>query len=442
MEILVEASKRRPGAGGGMEQEILARLRAAPDNVSILLELQTYYNEHARYEEEVAILRQLLELELSAEEHAETLHDLVHALYRQGSVEEAMAQAEDLITAYPDYRHLGSVYWFLGTMYTDRANWSEYRDTTWQQDVEAAKRNLRIALNYVEDKQERAGVLVELGAALSISAELVEAQRAFEQALNSGIEDPVTLTTCYERLGRVLYRQDQIEQATQYCEKAVLVCPEQPSNSRALAYVDLARICREQGDSERAEQHCEQARQVLDKRNPREESLVLGSIYEELGDISFEKAEYQRAADNYKAALGQVQLPEEKDELYYKLMVALRWDGQYEQALEAMREALTLALSSQPINEEHVGELLFHMGDCAYGLHDYHQAIMLLEKATEKVNLPVLAEAHLLLGHSYFGLGRFGEAAECYRKAIAQTKFLSPSWRQAVRYYVWARKAR
>ena len=75
-----------------------------------------------------------------------------------------------------------------------------------------------------------------------------------------------------------------------------------------------------------------------------------------------------------------------------------------------MRQALTLALSSQPINEEHVGELLFHMGDCAYGLHNYHQAIMLLEKATEKVKLPVLAEAHLLLGHSYFGLGRFGEA--------------------------------
>jgi len=438
----VEVSKTRADTDDSMEQDILARLRADPDNTSLLRELQAYYNKHARYEEEVSILRQLLELELSAEEHAETLHDLVHALYRQGSVEEAIAQAEDLLTAYPDYRHLGSVYWLLGTMYADRANWSEGRDTTWQQDVEAAKWNLRIALNYVEDKQKRAGVLVELGAALSISAELVEAQRAFEQALNSGIEDPVTLTTCYERLGRVLYRQDQIEQATQYCEKAVLVCPEQPSNSRALAYVDLARICREQGDCERAEQHCEQARQVLEKRNPKEESLVLGSIYEELGDISFEKAEYQQAADNYKAALEQVQLPEVKDDLYYKLMVALRWDGQYEQALEAMRQALTLALSSQPINEEHVGELLFHMGDCAYGLHDYHQAIMLLEKATEKAKLPVLAEAHLLLGHSYFRLGRFEEAAVCYRKALAQTKTFSASWRQAVRYYIWARKPR
>ena len=403
----MEVSKTRADTDDSMEQDILARLRADPDNTSLLRELQAYYNKHARYEEEVSILRQLLELELSAEEHAETLHDLVHALYRQGSVEEAIAQAEDLLTAYPDYRHLGSVYWLLGTMYADRANWSEGRDTTWQQDVEAAKWNLRIALNYVEDKQKRAGVLVELGAALSISAELVEAQRAFEQALNSGIEDPVTLTTCYERLGRVLYRQDQIEQATQYCEKAVLVCPEQPSNSRALAYVDLARICREQGDCERAEQHCEQARQVLEKRNPKEESLVLGSIYEELGDISFEKAEYQQAAGNYKAALEQVQLPEVKDDLYYKLMVALRWDGQYEQALEAMRQALTLALSSQPINEEHVGELLFHMGDCAYGLHDYHQAIMLLEKATEKAKLPVLAEAHLLLG-PYASLGRPG----------------------------------
>jgi len=438
----VEVSKTRADTDDSMEQDILARLRADPDNTSLLRELQAYYNKHARYEEEVSILRQLLELELSAEEHAETLHDLVHALYRQGSVEEAIAQAEDLLTAYPDYRHLGSVYWLLGTMYADRANWSEGRDTTWQQDVEAAKWNLRIALNYVEDKQKRAGVLVELGAALSISAELVEAQRAFEQALNSGIEDPVTLTTCYERLGRVLYRQDQIEQATQYCEKAVLVCPEQPSNSRALAYVDLARICREQGDCERAEQHCEQARQVLEKRNPKEESLVLGSIYEELGDISFEKAEYQQAADNYKAALEQVQLPEVKDDLYYKLMVALRWDGQYEQALEAMRQALTLALSSQPINEEHVGELLFHMGDCAYGLHDYHQAIMLFEKATAKAKPPVLPEVHLSLGHSYFRLGRFGEAAECHRKAIAQTRPFSASWRQAVRYYIWARRAR
>lgn len=63
---------------------------------------------------EVAILRQSLEGDLSPEERAEALHDLAYALYRQGNLEEAILHAEDLLNTYPDYRHLGSVFWLLG----------------------------------------------------------------------------------------------------------------------------------------------------------------------------------------------------------------------------------------------------------------------------------------------------------------------------------------
>lgn len=437
----MQVPERRIDTNDSLEQGILARLRAAPDNTSILFELQTYYKEHARYEDEVAILRQLLKKELSVEEQVETLHDLVYALYRQGNLEEAIPRAEDLIKTYPDYRHLGSVFWLLGEMYVDRANWPGSFNT-WQQDVEAAERNLRIAFDHVDDKQEQVGVLVQLGTVLSIRGELVEARQAFEQALNSGIEDPDTLASCYERLGRVLYRLDQIEQAAQYYEQAILVCPEQPSNSRALAYADLAGLCRERGDTERAERYCQQARYAVDESDPNSACVALGSIYEELGDISFEKAEYQQAADNYQAAMEHFQLPEKQDELGYKLSVALKWDGQYKRAFEALQQSLTLALSLQPTNKEHIGELLFQMGECAYSLHDFHQATVLLEKATEKVKSPMLAEVHLSLGHSYLRLKRYREAMECYQRTIVQARFLSPSWRQAVRYYIWARIAR
>lgn len=420
-----------------VEQSILARASAAPGNTSILLELQAFYKEHARYEEETAILRHLLEEDLPASEQAEVLHDLVYALYCQSNLEEAIPRAEHLINAYPEYSHLGSVFWLLGSMYAINANEPEHA-ATWKQDVAAAEANFRRALLYVDDKEERASILVELGTALSIGGKLTEARRTFEQALDSGIEDLATRTLCYQRLGRVLYRMEQVEEAKRYYEQAIDVGLEQPDNSRALACVYLAGLFREQGDIDQAERYCQQAKELLDESNSGA-STVLESIYEETGDISFQKGEYQLATDNYQAALRLAHLPEKQDEIYRKLSIVLQWNGRHEHALESLRQALALALSSQPTDEEQVGEILFHMGQSLYSMGDYQKATVVLKQASEKVRSSMLADAHLSLGHSYFRLGRFGDATEFYREALKNERFMSSKWRQALRYLVRSR---
>jgi tetratricopeptide (TPR) repeat protein len=239
-----------------------------------------------------------------------------------------------------------------------------------------------------------------------------------------------------------LYRQKSLEQAKWYYEQAVLVHPEQLSDFRVAAYVGLASTCREQGDIEQAEQYIQQARCVLDELSPDGASGELGSIYEELGDIALQKDEYQRASDHFEAALGQSQLPEKQEELYHKLGVALGQDGQYERALEYLRQALAIELSLPQTNKEYIGELLLHMGQCEYGLGHFQQAIVLLEKAQETVDPSVLAVLHLWLGRSYYWLKRFDNAAECYKKALRGTRFLSPDWREALKYFVGTRIAR
>ncbi len=424
------------------EQDILARLRAAPGNISILLELQAYYKEQARYEEEVAILRQLLEKDLSPDERAEALHDLGYALYRQGNLEEAIPRAEDLLDTYPGYRYLGSVYRLLGVMYAERSAWQGDSETEIQ-DLKTAARHLRYALGLVEDGQERAAVLVDLGAVLSNSGELEEAKHIFEEALRIGIEEPNTLVLCYRRLGRTLHTLGQVDQAISYYEKSASLHSEQPDNSWAMTCIDLAGLYREKGDIERAEQYCRRAMQWLDQSDAKWASYVLGRIYEELGDILVQKGAYQEAVDNYYTALQQIQRPDEQADLYRKLGVTLDRVEQYHQAFEAFRQALVSQTPSAPVEkQEDVGDLLFRMGQCAYKLGDFRQAIVLLEKAVERLKPPLLAEAYLWLGHSYFSTKRGDRAAGAYKKVIMQTRFLSPTWRQAMRYFVWASMAR
>ena len=424
-----------------VEESILARLQASPGNTRVLLELQSYYKQHARHEEESAILRHLLDVDLVADERAEALHDLVYALYRQGNLAEAISRAETLLGAYPDYRYLSSVLWLLGVMYADLANRPELA-VNWRQYVAMAERNLTSALQYVDDRDERASILVELGAAQSSSGKLIEARSTFERALDNGIEEPRTLTLCYQQLGRVFYRLDQDEQAKRCYEQAVLVAPRQPSNARALAYIDLAALSRQEGDIDEAERCCQLARQVLDASNSVAESVVLEALHEELGNISYEKGEYQLAIDHYETAMQRANLPEKQDELYYKLSAVLQWNGQYERALEVLRQALALQLSSPSPDQERVGEILLHMGQYAYVLGDNQRAAIVLEKAAEKVPLSMLIDVHLTLGRSYFSLRRFDTAAKSYKQVIRNARILSPEWKEAVKYLVLTRVVR
>ncbi len=422
------------------ERDILVRLRTAPGDASILLELQAYYKEHARYKDEVAILRQLLERGLPPDERAEALHDLVYALYRQGNLEEAIPCAEDLLSAYRDYRYLGSVYRLLGVMYAERSAWQEDSEAEIQ-DLKAAARHLRYALDLVEDGQERAAVLVDLGAALSNSGELEEAEHIFEEAIRIGIEDPNVLALCYRRLGRTFHTLGQVDQSISYYEKSASLHSEQPDNAWAMTCVDLAGLYRQKGDIERAEHYCRRAMQWLDQSDTQWASYVLGRIYEELGDILVQKGVYQEAIDNYYTALQQIQRPGEQADLYRKLGATLVRVEQYHQAFEAFRQALVYQMPLDPVEkQEDVGDLLFRMGRCAYKLGDFRQAIVLLEKAVERLKPPLLSEAYLWLGHSYFSTRHGDKASGAYKKVITQTRFLSLRWRQAMKYLFRAKR--
>lgn len=422
------------------EQEFLDRLALYPQDTATLARLQAYYHERARFEDEMPILGQLLEADLSPSERAETLHDLAYALYRQDKLEEAIAGAESLIQAYPDYHYLSSVLWLLGVMHADRMNRPGHLEM-WHTDWAAAESYLKRALDYVDDDQERVGILVELGGTLmSDAGKLEEAKLALEQALAIGIKDPQVLTACHQRLGRIYYRLHQVEQARQHYEQSVLAGPEQPSNFRALAYVYLAGLDREQGEYELAEQRCHQARYAMDESSHRGASNILESIYEEQGDIALAKGEYQQAVDHYQAAFERAEISDEQQSLYRKIGDALIGLGQPKRALESFRQALAIEMASGSINEGYVGLLLFRMGRCLYDLHEYEQAAMLLEKAARNVQPYLLAEVHQCLAHSYFSLRRYQRAAELYQQVIDETERKSPEAQEARKYLLAAKR--
>ena len=412
------------------------------DDAATLLQLQAHYKERGQYAEEAAILRQILSRELTSDQRAEALHDLAFALYHQGQLDDAIQRAEELLELDPDYYYLGSVLWLLGVMYGERSLWHEDLDA-WRQDVEAAESNLRGALDHVNDEQERAGVLVELGEALSSSGRLVEAKRAFEKALGIGISDPVTLAACYHRLGITVYSLGQHHRARRCYQQAIHIHPDKSSNSLAQAYIDLASLSREEGDLEQAEQYCRLAEGVLDAAAFRGTSVARARMLEELGDIAFEKGKFHLAADDYQAALQLAPLPgSQQQELYRKIGVSLRWDGQPERALKYLRQALAQGTLSDPARKQHLAALLLDMGLCEYDLRDYQQAIALLRRAAESAKKPLLADVYLMLGHCDFHLKRFGQAAQQYGRVLRESVILSTTWRKALEYFIRAWMAR
>ena len=124
-----------------------------------------------------------------------------------------------------------------------------------------------------------------------------------------------------------------------------------------------------------------------------------------LGNICYEKKEYQKAIEYYEKAL---EIKPDKHEALNNMGVAYRNMGNHEKAIESYKKALEI----KP--DKH--EALYNMGNTYDDLGNHEKAIESYKKALEIK--PDKDEALNNMGVAYGNMADYKKAIECYEKAL------------------------
>lgn len=213
------------------------------------------------------------------------------------------------------------------------------------------------------------------------------------------------------------YQSGKLDEAQRFCQQALRADPE---NAHALHLYGL--IVLGLGDAQRALQSLEKAVR-LDPSNP---TLLnnLGQIHRDQGRVDDAescfrkaldlKADYAEAGANLGTLLHASGRMERSAQNYLRLGLALETTGQFADAVQSYRQALTL----EPENPQ-----------AHHGLGRTLERLGRLEDAAESLNAALAlksdsAEVHHDLGNALVRLGRLDDAEQRYRGALA----LSPGF--------------
>lgn len=163
-----------------------------------------------------------------------------------------------------------------------------------------------------------------------------------------------------------------------------------------------------------------------------------GAGYFILGNVHFDKGDYDKAIEYYQKALT-IDLnalgPDHPDMAasYNNLGIAYDAKGDYDRAVEYHRQALTIRLKALGANHPDVAQSYNNLGIAydAKGEDDraieYHQKALTIRLKALEPGHPDVAASHNNLGTNYYHKSDYGRAIEYYQKALAtRLKALGP----------------
>jgi Tfp pilus assembly protein PilF len=235
--------------------------------------------------------------------------------------------------------------------------------------------------------------------------ELNEAERQFAAAASLAPSEPSTRNN----YGAILMRLGRTDQAQKEFEASLNLNPNQPS-----ALTNLAQIYFDRGQAD----DLRMARSLLERAGKTisdpQISRALVITYLKLGRVLMEKGRHDEAITELKTALT---LDPTNGQIYAALAEAYEADGQYENAIPAMR----LALQRDPQNE------IYHF---RYGLlltdsHAPAAGILRLQEALKQ--FPTSARLWLALGIAQLTHGQNVEAENSFKQSLTLDAKLVPA---------------
>jgi tetratricopeptide (TPR) repeat protein len=252
--------------------------------------------------------------------------------------------------------------------------------------------------------------------------------------LTSQIDEEVSNTTGWGRLGRLLIQVGQVNKA----EELYLSLLENTSIQSDLNHYNhmMGIIKNGQGDYPEAVRYYQNALDIA-KKIFSENDPDLASSYTQIGQVHNNMGEYSNALSYYEKALDifKKSLPENHPKLaasYVTIGQVYTNMGEYTKVLSFDEMALDIFKKTLPANHpnlatsyNNIGQVYDDMGEYSNALSFYEKALDIREK-TLPANHPHLAISYSNIGQVYTNMGEYSKALSFHQKALdIQEKTLS-----------------
>jgi len=223
---------------------------------------------------------------------------------------------------------------------------------------------------------------------------LAEAVREFEKAVAVDPREAsgyINLAFCYKEMG-------DRDKALAVVQKSVEI-----DSTSTNAWFNLGAAYKDVRDNDRA---AEAFQKVIDL-GATDPDIKFGALAH-LGDILFERKEYNKALEYYSAA---AEITTEDAALQYQIGAAYYQLGQYQEGIAGFKKCAALVKDTDPAL---FADSMFNLGVCYLKVKNYDEAIGTFQTL---IQIQGTAEAHEMLGAAYSEKGMTTEAIEEFKKA-------------------------
>lgn len=223
---------------------------------------------------------------------------------------------------------------------------------------------------------------------------LGEAAKEFEMAVAVDPREPsgyINLAFCYREMG-------DKEKALTVMQKSVEI-----DSTSVYAWSNLGAAYRDVKDND----HAAEAFQKVVDLAPTDPDVKFGALAS-LGDILFDKKEYDKALEYYTSA---AEITTEDAALQYQIGAAYYQLGRYQEALAGFKKCAALIKDSDPAL---YADSMYNLGVCYLKVKNYDEAIGTLQTLLQTQET---AEVHEMLGNAYSEKGLKEQAIEEFKKA-------------------------
>ena len=281
--------------------------------------------------------------------------------------------------------------------------------------------------------------LCKMGATSAEELDIPQAIKYFTEAISLAREahlmDTIQLAYAHSGIGGIYLKEKNFEKAEEHLDTATQIyrkaaqAGDKAARTQAIETECLkAMLYKEQGDLDKATNLFNEITERLKELSKEESVMFLVMINEGLGDICFEKADYDQAIQHWEKVIEVVKenYGEDRIELnstYKRLLDMLAVQGDFTKALKYAEDGLQLCMKHY--GDDHpetglslyrIGELYLRMGEYDTGLNHCEQALDILEKSAESFS-ETIAEASLSLANIYLSLDKDSNAHEVFNRA-------------------------
>jgi tetratricopeptide (TPR) repeat protein len=223
---------------------------------------------------------------------------------------------------------------------------------------------------------------------------LAEAAKEFEMAVAVDPKESsgyINLAYCYREMGNK-------EKALEVMQRSVEI-----DSSSVYAWSNLGAAYRDLKDNDRA---AEAFQKVVDLA-PTDPEVKFGALAS-LGDIMFDRKEYNKALEYYTSA---AEITTEDAALQYQIGAAHYQLGQYQEGIGGFKKCAALVKDTDAAL---YADAMFNLGVCYLKVKNYDEAIGTLQTLLQTQET---AETHEMLGSAYGEKGLKEQAIEEFKKA-------------------------